>query len=93
MRENPECPVPEFLLHPPDHNDKEARDLYLLIARWYKLQYPQIKALGEFPVSLDTLRGRYRAYTCPAEQRPRKPAPWSEEQVSYFKSLHINVFV
>jgi hypothetical protein len=83
VKENPDLPFPEFLLHPPNHNDKEERDTYLLIARWFKLDYGQIKKLGEFSVAEATLRGRHRVFTRPAEARPRKPVEWTEEQVSH----------
>ncbi|KAM0482638.1 hypothetical protein ACHAP7_004137 [Fusarium lateritium] len=79
LRENPENPFPESLLYAPDHNDKMDRDRYLLIARYFKLRFAQIKQLGEFPVSEPTLRGRYRQYTSDPEHRPRKPE-WTEDQ-------------
>ncbi|CAJ0553393.1 Ff.00g119050.m01.CDS01 [Fusarium sp. VM40] len=86
VKENPDLPFPEFLLDAPDHNDKEARDTYLLIARWFKLDYKQIKKLGEFPVAEATLRGRHRVFTRPAEARPRKPVAWTEEQT---RAMHL----
>ncbi|KAM5351170.1 hypothetical protein ACJ41O_003893 [Fusarium nematophilum] len=67
-----------FDLPPPAHNNRKAKDQYLVIGRACGLSYKQIKAKGRLTEAESTLRGRYRTLIKPKEMRVRRPV-WSHQ--------------
>ncbi|KAF4961490.1 hypothetical protein FSARC_10163 [Fusarium sarcochroum] len=70
----------------PDHNDRDARNRYLVDGRACKLKYGEIIEKGGFKVSASTLRGRHRTLTKAPEDRLRSP-PWTRRDYLVLQEL------